>query len=236
MLILSLDTSSLVSSTAVADGKKLLAELTLQTRLTHSETLLPHIKQVLEMADVPKRSVEAIAVSIGPGSFTGLRIGLATAKSMAYALSIPVIGVPTMAALAYHYPVDGVYILPVLDAQKGNVYTAAYTWENSALQEVRPACVRSFDEALEDARKLDKRAVFVGEAAVKNREKIQAAGANILPALPHTVMPRAACVALLGQSLYEAGKREDAMSLEPFYIRRSEAEELWEKRNGKQRE
>ena len=84
MPILAIDTATMVSSVAVADEKKLLGELTVQTRLTHSETLLPHIQQVLKMAGVGKNQLKAVAVSLGPGSFTGLRIGLGAAKAIAY--------------------------------------------------------------------------------------------------------------------------------------------------------
>lgn len=236
MLILALDTSTLVSSVAVINDKKLLSELTLQTKLTHSEMLLPHIKQVLELTKLQKQEIEAIAVSIGPGSFTGLRIGLATAKSMAYALGIPVIGVPTLAALAYQYPVDGIYIAPVLDAQKGNAYVGLYTWQDGVLQEIHAPGVENFDKILEKAQTLEKKVVFVGETAVKNNDKIKSAGKNIMPAMLHTIMPRAACVALLGQSMLAAGAKTDVMRLEPFYIRRSEAEELWESRHGQRQE
>lgn len=100
MPILAIDTATMVSSVAVADEKKLLGELTVQTRLTHSETLLPHIQQVLKMVGVGKNQLKAVAVSLGPGSFTGLRIGLGAAKAIAYGLNIPIIGVPTTEALA----------------------------------------------------------------------------------------------------------------------------------------
>ena len=93
MSILAIDTATQVSSVAVADENRLLAELTMQARLTHSETLMPHIQQVLRMASMPKEQLDGIAVSIGPGSFTGLRIGLAAAKAMAYALDLPIVGI-----------------------------------------------------------------------------------------------------------------------------------------------
>ena len=92
MSILAIDTATQVSSVAVASADKLAAELTMQAKLTHSETLMPHIKEVLRMANVRKEQLEGIAVSIGPGSFTGLRIGLAAAKAMAYALDLPIVG------------------------------------------------------------------------------------------------------------------------------------------------
>ncbi len=232
MPILAIDTATLVSSVAVATDKKLLAELTLQTKLTHSEVLMPHIEQILSMTKVKKNELDAIAVSIGPGSFTGLRIGLATAKTIAYALDIPIIGVSTLAALAYHYPVGDVYIAPLLDAQKGNVYISLYTWEDGQLHEAYEPTVKSFDDVLAAGQRLDKPVVFLGEKAVAKADEIKAAGGNIIMAMPHVVMPRAANVAMLGLDLLAKGKQDDVMSLEPLYIRRSEAEILWEKRNG----
>ncbi len=235
MPILAIDTATLVSSVAVATDKKLLAELTLQTKLTHSEVLMPHIEQILSMTKVKKNELDAIAVSIGPGSFTGLRIGLATAKTIAYALDIPIIGVSTLAALAYHYPVGDIYIAPLLDAQKGNVYISLYTWEDGQLHEAYEPMVKSFDDVLVAGQRLDKPVVFLGEKAVAKADEIKAAGGNIIMAMPHMVMPRAANVAMLGVDLLAKGKQDDVMSLEPLYIRRSEAEILWEKRNGASR-
>jgi len=232
--ILALDTSTLVSSVAVAAPEKLLAELTLETRLTHSETLMPHIQQVLAMADLDKKDLEAVAVSIGPGSFTGLRIGLASAKGMAYALDIPLIGVPTMEALACQCPVPGIYAVPLVDAQKGNAYMAVYAWEDGQLVEKQPVEVLSIDECLARCGTLDRPVLLLGDAAVK-----KVAGRKELPrgvqiALPHIVMPRAAGTALLGLRRLAAGQVGSVMDMEPVYIRRSEAEVLWEKRHKEQ--
>ena len=138
MSILAIDTATQVSSVAVASVDKLAAELTMQAKLTHSETLMPHIKEVLRMANVRKENLEGIAVSIGPGSFTGLRIGLAAAKAMAYALNLPIVGVSTLKALAFHYPVPGIRIVSLLDAQKGNAYRESYEWEHGELCIVNP--------------------------------------------------------------------------------------------------
>ena len=236
MPILALDTSTLVSSVAIASSEKLIAELILQTKLTHSEVLMPHIEQILAMTKLEKADLTGIAVSIGPGSFTGLRIGLAAAKGMAYALKIPIVGVSTLAALAYHYPVPKIYIAPLLDAQKGNVYTALYRWEKGILQEVQAPQVKSFDMVLQDGQVLDLPVVFVGDTAQKQAVAIAEAGGNVVPAMPQLLMPRAANVAMLGLSEFAKGKSDHVMNLEPVYIRRSEAEVLWERRNGKSEE
>ena len=120
MSIVSIDTSSQVSSVAVLSEECVAAELSMQGALTHSETLMPHIETVLHMARIKKEELEGIAVSIGPGSFTGLRIGLAAAKMMSYALCIPLIGVPTLEALAHHCICEGVRLVCMMDAQKGS--------------------------------------------------------------------------------------------------------------------
>lgn len=232
MPILAIDTATLVSGVAIVENNKLLAEITLQTKLTHSEVLMPHIQQAMSMAKVSREQLEAVAVSIGPGSFTGLRIGLATAKTLAYALNIPIVGVSTLEALAYNCQVIDNYIVPTLDAQKGNVYAAQYLGQADGLQEIIEPHVIGFAELLEKVRTADKPVILLGEGAIKNRQAVQAAGGSVHLAGEHNMMPRAASVAFLGLKALREKRSSDVMTLEPYYIRRSEAEVLWEKRNG----
>lgn len=233
MLILALDTATLVSSVALALPDKLVAELSLQAKKTHSELLMPHIGQIISIAGVEKKEIRAIAVSIGPGSFTGLRIGLATAKALAYALDIPIIGVPTLAAIANNCPVPGAMLSPLLDAQKGNVYQAIYTWDGGGLSEVEPPRVISLANALKNLENYGKPAVVMGEGAAMYREDILSFGGSVGIAEPHVAVPRAASSAMLAHRMLEQGiLPQNVMNLEPLYIRRSEAEELWERRHG----
>lgn len=232
MPILGIETSTLVSSVALATKDTLLAEITLQTKKTHSELLMPHVDKILCMAGINKKELKGIAVSIGPGSFTGLRIGLATAKALAYALQIPIIGVPTLEVLAYGCPVPGAILAPMLDAQKGNIYQALFKWQDGQLIEIMPVTVMDIHEALEELTKYEEPVVVMGEAAVLHREKIQQVGKNLTVAAPHVVIQRASSLAVLGQSRLQQGLSHDFMSLEPVYIRRSEAEVLWERRHG----
>ncbi len=228
MPILAVDTATLVSSVAIATPAALVAELTVQTRKTHSERLMPHIASLLTMAEVSQTSLKAIAVSNGPGSFTGLRIGLATAKALAYALKIPLIGVPTLAAMAFACPAPGVLLAPMLDAQKGNVYLGLYEWRGGEMVEVEPPRVVAFSEANAELAAKERPVLLLGEAAVMYKDEIEQ------PAPPHIVMPRAGSVAVLAQQLYAQGVRHDVATLEPLYIRRSEAEELWERRQAQE--
>lgn len=232
MPILAIDTATLVSSVALATADTLLAEITLQTKKTHSELLMPHIAKLLDMALVAKSDLKGVAVSIGPGSFTGLRIGLSTAKTLAYALQIPVVGVPTLAAMAYGCPVPGVILAPMLDAQKGNVYQALFEWHQGELKEIQPAIVTEITAALESLSQQERPVIVMGESAVMYRDKIEQIGKNLILAAPHVVIQRASSVAGLGYKLIKQGVRHDVMGLEPLYIRRSEAEVLWECRHG----
>ena len=125
-MLLAIDTSSFVLSCALAEKDKLVAEWTVQKRLTHSEQLIPHMDEILKDAGVDQKEITAIAAAKGPGSFTGLRIGLATAKTAAYIWKVPLIGVDTLEALVWNLVGARAFILPLLDAQRGNVYAAMY--------------------------------------------------------------------------------------------------------------
>ena len=236
MPILAIDTATMVSSVAVADKDRLLAELTVQTRLTHSETLLPHVEQALKLAGVEKAALEGVAVSLGPGSFTGLRIGLAAAKAIAYGLDIPIFGIPTTEALAWHYPVPGVAVVPFIDAQKGNVYSAVYQWQDDGFEEISPVQVYTMEEALELCGAQPVHVLAVGDMAVKRLAGREDLPSNVQVPPPHVVMPRAANVAMAGLKRLATGQADSVMNLEPVYIRRSEAEVLLEKRHGAEAE
>lgn len=238
MPILAIDTATVVSSVAIADEKKLHAELTLQTKLTHSETLMPHVQQLMNMADVKRSDLTAVAVGIGPGSFTGLRIGLAAAKAMSYALNIPLVGVSTMETLAWQYPAPGVTIIPIIDAQKGNVYAASYQFNplTENMEVISDVAVYGFEEIFECFGKDDKPCILLGDMAVKKALPKKEKGelpANFIIAPIHTIMPRAATVATAALKKIAKGEIGSVMDMEPIYIRRSEAEELWEKRQAK---
>ncbi len=234
MLILALETSSMVSSVAIASEQKLIAELTVQTRLTHSETLMPHIEQVLHLAGIQKEQLEGIAVSIGPGSFTGLRIGLAAAKGMAYALQLPIVGCSTLEALAWHCPIEGIYAGSLVDAQKGNAYAGFYYWQDGLLREKAPVRILSLKDALSYAGELDHPVMLLGDIVQKKIAGHMELPAHVQTAPAHICMPRAANIAMLGIAKLQRGEVGNVMDMEPVYLRRSEAEVLWEARQKKE--
>lgn len=231
MSILAIDTSTLVSSVALAQPGRLLAEITVQTKKTHSEHLMPHIADLLDKASQKRSDLTAVAVSIGPGSFTGLRIGLATAKALAYTLQLPLVGVPTLAALAFGCYAPGVMLAPMLDAQKDNVYFALYTWRPDGFHEVSPPTVLAAESLLLKLSQSESSVVLLGEGAEMFQEQAkQYANLHLPP--PHVVITRAGSVALLAVDRLSNGQPDDIEHLEPLYIRRSEAEVLWEQRHG----
>ena len=234
MSILSIDTSSQVSSVAVLSAERVAAEISMQGALTHSETLMPHIETALRMARVEKSELEGIAVSIGPGSFTGLRIGLASAKMMAYALHIPLIVVPTLEALAHHYICEGVRLVPMMDAQKGNVYAQEFVWEAGPdglrLSEKHALSILPLTEVIAGLENAEQPVILLGDAMQK--KTTLALPANVRLAPIHARMPRAACVGLAALTRLARGEMDDPMTAAPLYLRRSEAEVLWEKRHG----
>ncbi|WP_416196469.1 tRNA (adenosine(37)-N6)-threonylcarbamoyltransferase complex dimerization subunit type 1 TsaB [Selenomonas sp.] len=235
MPILSMDTSTQVSSVAVLARGQLAAEITMQARLTHSETLMPHVAQALAMAGVKKEALTGIAVSVGPGSFTGLRIGLAAAKAMSYALAVPLVGISSLEALALHYAVPGVSILALMDAQKKNAYVEELHWETTGaglrlLVDV-PVSVRPLAEAVARAEALasaGRTVVLLGDIVQKRVAGKVALPAGVLVPPPQLLLPRAAHVAWLGSQRLAAGEADNVMDLEPIYLRRSEAEVLFE--------
>ena len=138
MLTLALDTATRVCTVGLVQDGHVLAEYDISVGLTHSEGLMPQLDQMFVRTGIKKENTDRIAVSIGPGSFTGLRIGLAAAEAMAYAWQCGICGVNTLEAMAYNIPVEGVVLVPVLDAQKGNFYAAFYEWTDGELRKVRP--------------------------------------------------------------------------------------------------
>lgn len=227
MLTLGIDTSTKVCSVAVCRDEKILGALDINVGLTHSEGLVPQLETLLSMARIDRSELELIAVSRGPGSFTGLRIGMATAEALAYSLEIPLRAVDTLKVIAYNLPVSGVLLVPVLDAQKGNLYVGQYLWDQGQLEEAEPVSVMPAKTLTSIMEKKDRPVILMGEC-----QRIPKHEGFLVAMAPESVrMPRASSVAILASRDYEPGDLHDYFGMEPFYIRRSEAEELWEKRH-----
>ena len=232
MLILAIETATKVSSVALSDGNKIVAALTMENGPEHSATLVPNIGKLLEMAGKTRKDLNAVAVSVGPGSFTGLRIGLATAKGLAYALNIPLIAVPTLKALAARfYDLPGVTVFSLADAQKKNAYCGIYR-DREEIQPVKVIPLETIVKMAGEIAEEKKQPVIVlGDIAEKKLSRDEVLPDGVVVPGRGQVMPRADEVALLGAAMLEAGEAADTMTAEPWYLRRSEAEELWDIRH-----
>lgn len=225
MKILALDSSGLVASVAVTEDDNLLGEYTINYKKTHSQTLLPMLDEVAKMIELDLKTVDAIAVSAGPGSFTGLRIGSATAKGLALALDKKIVSVPTVGALAYNIWNCTDVICPLMDARRQQTYTGLYTFEDGRMQTLLPQCVVQIEEIINKVNDMGKPVVFLGDGVPVFADFIaQHCKVPYQYAPAHCNKQRAASVAALGAILYGEGKAEPAAEHKPDYLRLSQAE------------
>ncbi|HHU90161.1 MAG TPA: tRNA (adenosine(37)-N6)-threonylcarbamoyltransferase complex dimerization subunit type 1 TsaB [Clostridiaceae bacterium] len=227
MVTLAVDTSGLTASCAVVQDGKVIAELSTKHGKTHSQKILPMIKTTLSMVNKEMKEVDLFAASIGPGSFTGLRIGVVTIKGLAYSLKRPVCGVPTLDALAYSMPDFNGVISPMLDARNNQVFTAFYHKMNGKLEKLSSDSGIPIKEWINKAMEFNKNIMILGDAAeIHLAELKEVFGAGIIcPQLAMTY-PRASATALLAEEAYHNNKVTGAYELEPFYLRKSQAERL----------
>jgi tRNA threonylcarbamoyladenosine biosynthesis protein TsaB len=222
MRVLALETSTRAGGVALLDGDHLIAEYTLSAPTTHSERLMGTVDRLLGDAGWTIGQIEGLAVSIGPGSFTGLRIGVSTAKGLALALGIPLVGVPTLDALAAALPHAVDPVCPILDAKKGEVYASLFHWEAGRM-------VRDWEYLAltpeELCARLSGPVIFTGDGVAAFAEVlVRELGPRARLAPPGRRLPSAACVAQLGQCRLLSGDSVEPAGLTPLYIRPSEAE------------
>lgn len=225
MKILALDSSGIVASVAVMQDDTLLAEYTVNYKKTHSQTLLPMLDEIVKMTELDLESIDAIAVAAGPGSFTGLRIGAATAKGLGLALKKPLVAVPTVDALAYNlYDIRGL-VCPIMDARRGQVYTGIYKYEDHKLTVVKEQWPAAAAELLDMLNEMGEPVTFLGDGVPVFREMIQEKIKVPYAFAPaHVNKQRAAAVAALGMIYYKEGKIQTAVEHNPEYLRVSQAE------------
>lgn len=234
MIILGIDTSSIVATCAIATEDRLIAELVVNNKKTHSQKLLPAIARMFEESDMSIESVDAIAVAKGPGSFTGLRIGVSTAKGLAFALQKPVVGINTLDALAYNVGLCEKLVCPLLNARRGQVYTALYQGDITKIRRLTEYMAVGLDEITGLIHTKGQPVIFLGDGAIVYKQEIKdALGDLSITSSSAFSMPRASSVAFLGIETLVRGEYQSAEDLEPFYLRRSQAEILWESKNEK---
>lgn len=225
MKILALDSSGLVASVAVIEDDNLLGEYTINHKKTHSQTLLPMLDEVVQMIELDLNTIDAIAVSAGPGSFTGLRIGSATAKGLGLALNKPIVSVPTVDALAYNLWGSPDLVCPLMDARRQQAYTGLYEFAGGQMNTVLPECAVGIDEITDKVNALGRKCVFLGDGVPVFAEYLKehlSVPFTFAPA--HCNRQRASGVAALGEILFARGEAETAADHKPEYLRLSQAE------------
>jgi len=220
--ILAFETSAKAASVALTENGQLLAESYQNTGLTHSQTLMTMAEHLLQTCGLTPADVEAVAVAAGPGSFTGVRIGVAAAKGFAWGRQIPCCGVSTLEAMAKNLGVHSGYVLPVMDARRSQVYTALFYAENGVLSRKMEDSALSLQELSQQVSGLDAPVYLVGDGSALCARTL--ALANLVLPPEHRMHQRAAGVALAAEEQLAAGADADGASLKPNYLRLSQAE------------
>lgn len=229
MRILAVDTSSAVASCAIVEDDKLVCEHILNNKLTHSQTLMPMLDEVLKQSEIKAADIDLFAAVTGPGSFTGLRIGVSAVKALAHANKKPCASVSTLEALAYNMPFCEMLVVPVMDARRAEVYTAAYDTRDGIVREVIAPTAMPLEELCRCVEKYDRRAVFLGDAILVYKDKIREyLGDKAVFAPPNLNAQHAASAAALAADKPQI-KYDELM---PAYLRKSQAEQEYEKKNG----
>lgn len=229
MKILALDSSGLVATVAVIEDDVVTAEYTTCHKKTHSQTLIPMLDEIKRMIELDLKTLDAIALTKGPGSFTGLRIGCATAKGLGFALDCPLVPIPTVDALAYNMYGSSALICPLMDARRDQVYTGLYRFEKKGgvyemICEV-PQCAVSIEEIVNIVNTWEQEVIFLGDGVPAYKDKIEAMCQVEFSFAPAGFnRQRASSVGILGALAYAKGEYVSADDMEPDYLRLSQAE------------
>lgn len=237
MRILALDSSGMTASVAVVDDDRLLAEYTVDYKKTHSQTLLPMLDTIAQMVELDLYSLDAIAVAGGPGSFTGLRIGSATAKGLGLALDKPLIHIPTVDALAYNlYGTDSL-ICPMMDARRKQVYTGIFHFEGEKLAADMEQTAEAVDELIGQINALGRKVIFLGDGVPVYQDILEEkVTVPYMIAPPHRNRQSAASVGTLALQYLREGRTETAAEHRPDYLRLSQAERERQERLQKEKQ
>ena len=224
MKVLAVDTSTMIATCAVLDEEKLLGEFSLNQEMTHSENLVPMIKEMLDNLNLRIEDIDLFGVATGPGSFTGLRIGIATVKSFAHVFDKPIVGVSTLEGLAFNLPYDG-YIVPMIDARRDRVYTGIYNRIKGNLINAVEPTIMKVDKLLELLREdydkimVNGNGTFIYQDIIMDilKDKVDIAPVNLNSC-------RASSIAELALIKYKEGYRDNYYDLVPNYLRESQAQ------------
>ena len=233
MLILAFETSAKAASVALTENGKLLGEAYQNTGLTHSQTLMVMAEDTLKQCGKTAADVEAVAVAAGPGSFTGVRIGVAAAKGFAWGKELPCYGVSTLEAMAESLGTFDGYVCPCMDARRAQVYNALFLAEGGKLTRITEDRAIALADLKEELKNVEKSILLVGDGANLCYNTLRAEVPNLVLPPEHRIHQRAVGVAILAQRLYENGIIPNGGELTPNYLRLSQAEREKLERNTK---
>lgn len=226
MRILGIESAGKVASVALVDGGKVLCDFTINGKYTHSKTIMPMMEAMRDIMDTDLSDVDAIAVSAGPGSYTGLRIGSATAKALAQVWQVPIVGVSTIESLAANVGDKDKIICPMLDARRQHAFCGAYRYEDDRLVNLIPIDLRSVEEFVDALKAFDYEAVFLGDGLVNHRALVDEFMGDRVWCEARAVdgLPKASTLALLAEAKFNMGECESYLTHQPDYYRPSQAE------------
>ena len=230
MKILGIDTSTMAANVAVLEDDKLICEYTINTKKTHSQKLMPMIENMLKLSDLDIKEIDAIAICVGPGSFTGLRIGMATAKAMAHVNNIPIIGVNSLEILGANMDLCNRNICSILDAQRNQVYMNKYILKDDKITELEEISIKPIDELLEEISSSNEDWVLVGEAVYKYKEKIEEISNITIPSPANNITKASTLCFVARDKMLSNDQVYNCYNINPMYIRKSQAEEQYEEK------
>ena len=229
MIVLSIDSSSKVATVALLNDDTLLGEYVINDKREHSVLLMPMIENLLKDCELTINDIDGFVVSKGPGSFTGLRIGMATIKGLSFGANKPYISLSSLDGLAYSLSYFNGIICPIMDALRENVYTALYKNEDGEFKNIMEPTPMELPDLLEMLKEKNEEVIFTGDGLLKHKEYIKENFPNAKFASNHVSLTRASSIGELGLNLLKQGIKDDPNSA-PVYLKKPQAERELEKR------
>lgn len=220
MKIIGLDTTSQSGSVSLINENKVLGECLFNVGPRHSENIVSSLEWLLETLNMSKKEIHAVAVSVGPGSFTSVRVGVTIAKSLAYSLKARIVGVSSLEVLAMNIARTDFNICPLLDAKREEVYSAVYKYNENKLMSVREEKVEPISSLLGD---IDGPVIFLGDGAEKYKDELLKINNCLIASESFGILHSSNC-ALLGSAKIISGEADDAIELVPNYLRKTDVE------------
>ncbi len=233
MKILAIDTTGQIASVAILDENHLIGEYTVNYKMQHSQLIMPMVEELCEKTNTKMEEVDYIACSSGPGSFTGLRIGAATAKGLALSLGKKIVPVPTLTALAYTIVGANNIICPIMDARRNQVYACFYMWVNGKLEQISEMMAEDIGMIIDMAEEFEQEVIFLGDGVPVHQERLSQ-NPDFTFAPLHTRLQRAASLGVYALEVIQEEKAIESHQFELIYLRKSQAEREREERLAKE--